>query len=103
MGNMEVNKSKTGNFSVINLTGRLDTSNYGELEKKLIEMIDSGEKEIIVNCSGLIYISSSGLRVMLVALKKITSVGGKFFLLWSAGQYKGDFRNCRIYLNLQHF
>jgi anti-anti-sigma factor len=77
---MEVNESKTGTFSVINLTGRLDTSNYGELEKKLFELIDKGEQEIIVNCSGLIYISSSGLRVLLMALKKITSVRGKFYL-----------------------
>ncbi len=77
---MEVTDTKKGNFLVINLSGRLDTSNYGELEKKLIGFIDAGEKEIAVDCSGLIYISSSGLRVLLMALKKITSAGGKFHL-----------------------
>ncbi len=77
---MEINESKKGDFFVIHLAGRLDTSNYGELEKKLISFIEGGEKQIIVECSGLVYISSSGLRVLLMALKKITAAGGKFHL-----------------------
>ena len=77
---MEIKKSKTGSYWLINLTGRLDTSNYGELEKSLTELIESGENELAVDCSGLVYISSSGLRVFLMALKKITQSAGKFHL-----------------------
>lgn len=77
---MEVKDSKSGNFLVLDLAGRLDTSNYGELEKKLIDVIENGEKNIVINCSGLNYISSSGLRVFLMALKKITNAGGQFHL-----------------------
>ncbi len=77
---MELKEFKKGNFLVINLIGRVDTSNYTELEKKIIEFIDGGEKEIVVNFSDLVYMSSSGLRVLLMALKKITAIGGKFHL-----------------------
>jgi anti-anti-sigma factor len=77
---MEVHEKKTGNYLVISLSGRLDSSNYGELEKKLFGFIEDGEVQIVVDCTGLIYISSSGLRVLLMALKKLTSVGGKFYL-----------------------
>jgi len=77
---MEVHEKKTGNYLVISLSGRLDSSNYGELEKKLFGFIEGGEVQIVVDCTGLIYISSSGLRVLLMALKKLTSVGGKFYL-----------------------
>ncbi len=77
---MEVHENKTGNYLVINLTGRLDSSNYRELEEKIFGFIESGEEQIVVDCSGLIYISSSGLRVLLMSLKKITSVKGKFYL-----------------------
>ena len=77
---MEVNEKKTGNYLVISLSGRLDSSNYGELEKKLFGFIEAGEVQIVVDCTGLVYISSSGLRVLLMALKKLTSVGGKFYL-----------------------
>ncbi len=77
---MELNQIKKGRYLVIELNGRLDTSNYGEFEKSLLEVIDKGEKEIAVNCSGLNYISSSGLRVFLMALKKIKLEGGHFHL-----------------------
>lgn len=77
---MELQESKVGSFSVVDLEGRLDTSNFGELEKMLVGFIDRGEKEIVVNCAGLIYVSSSGLRVLLMVLKKITATGGKFHL-----------------------
>lgn len=77
---MGAKESKIGNFLVLDLSGRLDTSNYGELEKNLLEVIERGEKNIVINCSDLHYISSSGLRVFLMALKKITGAGGRFSL-----------------------
>jgi anti-anti-sigma factor len=77
---MGVKESKKGSFLVLDLSGRLDTSNYGELEKNLLEVIERGEKNIVINCSELHYISSSGLRVFLMALKKITGAGGRFHL-----------------------
>ncbi len=77
---MAIKEGKKGNFLVMDLSGRLDTSNYGELEKNLLEVMERGEKDIAINCSDLHYISSSGLRVFLMALKKITSSGGRFHL-----------------------
>lgn len=77
---MELKETKKGNYLIIYLPSRLDTSNYTQLENKLIGIIDGGEKDIIVDCSGLVYISSSGLRVLLMALKKITGINGKFHL-----------------------
>lgn len=77
---MEITESKTGSFVVLDLAGRLDTLNFGKLEQKLLALIENGEKYITINCSGLVYISSSGLRVFLLALKKIRAAGGKFHL-----------------------
>jgi anti-anti-sigma factor len=50
------------------------------LEKKLMELIDSNHTKILVDCSKMDYISSSGLRILLMALKKITLMKGKFVL-----------------------
>lgn len=77
---MEVTNSKKDNFLVIGVIGRLDTSNYAELEAELLGFIESGEKHIVLDCSGLSYVSSSGLRVMLMALKKTTALNGNFHL-----------------------
>jgi len=77
---MEINEQVTDQCLIIGITGRLDTTNYSILEKKLMELIDSNHTKILVDCSKMDYISSSGLRILLMALKKITLVKGKFVL-----------------------
>lgn len=77
---MEINIQKQDSISVLALTGRLDTTNYGELEKKINELIASNEIKIIVDCHNLDYVSSSGLRIFLMGLKKINAANGRFVL-----------------------
>jgi anti-sigma B factor antagonist len=75
---MEIIESKSGNFTIVELNGRLDTTNYSQVEKKLLEMVEKGENKILVDFKNLEYISSSGLRVLLMILKKVTSLKGAF-------------------------
>lgn len=74
---MEFKESQSGDFRVIDLEGKLLTSQHEELQKRLLGIIEGGEKKIVINCTGLTYISSSGLRILLVVLKKITAAGGE--------------------------
>jgi anti-anti-sigma factor len=46
----------------------------------MMEVIDSGCTRLILDCSGLNYISSSGLRVFLIVQKKMTGIKGQFRL-----------------------
>lgn len=66
---MELSFEKQGSITIIGLNGRLDTSNYTQFENKLLEEISQGSS-VLIDCAGLDYISSSGLRVLLLALKK---------------------------------
>ena len=77
---MELNEQKTSQCVILGITGRHDTTNYNVLEKKLLELIDDHNEKILVECSKMDYVSSSGLRILLMALKKITMVKGKFVL-----------------------
>ena len=65
---------------VIEIEGRLDTTNFGQLEKKIMDHIDAGKIDILVDCTHMDYVSSSGLRIFLMSLKKITSLNGQFVL-----------------------
>jgi len=65
---------------VIEIEGRLDTTNFGQFEQKIMGRINDGKINILVNCSKMDYVSSSGLRVFLMALKKLTSLNGRFAL-----------------------
>ncbi|MEI6890424.1 MAG: STAS domain-containing protein [Bacteroidales bacterium] len=77
---MELIEKNTEKCIIIGIKGRLDTINYSILEKRLMELLDQNVTKIMVNCSQMDYVSSSGLRILLMALKRITMVKGKFVL-----------------------
>ena len=77
---MEINELTNDETTIIGIEGRLDTTNYGILENKLMSLIDGGQVKIIMDCSKMEYISSSGLRVFLLGLKKITIMKGRFMI-----------------------
>ena len=77
---MELTEKNTDKCMIIGIKGRLDTINYSILEKRLMELIDKNTSKILVNCSQMDYVSSSGLRILLMALKRITMLKGKFVL-----------------------
>jgi anti-sigma B factor antagonist len=77
---MNIKKEKIGDFSILKINGRVDTVHSSVLEGEVNQELDSGEKNLIFNCSEMDYISSSGLRVFLVTQKKITPINGKLYL-----------------------
>lgn len=77
---MNIKKERMGDFTILRIKGRIDTINSSALEAEVNELFDSGEKNLIFNCSEMDYISSSGLRVFLVAQKKAISIKGKLYL-----------------------
>ncbi len=77
---MNITKEKSDGFSILNINGRIDTVHSAALEKEVKELFDSGESNVILNCKGINYISSSGLRVFLIAQKRTLSVKGKLYL-----------------------
>jgi anti-sigma B factor antagonist len=77
---MEIKQVKHGEITLLNLIGRLDANTSGELESVLIPMIDGGEKKLILDFSALDYISSAGLRLLLLAAKKLRNNKGEIIL-----------------------
>ena len=63
-----INKVKENEKLTLFLIGRLDTSSSPQLEYELKESLD-GVKELVLDLSELTYISSSGLRVLLLGYK----------------------------------
>lgn len=61
-------------------TGRIDGSNALAHEKELLALLVGDVKSISVDLSELDYISSAGLRVLLVTAKAAKARGGKLVL-----------------------
>jgi len=75
---MEITQS--GDIALVLVDAKFDTSTSGEIGQKLIDLIDSGSKKMLVDFSKTEYISSAGLRVMLVVAKRLQQGGGKMTL-----------------------
>ena len=73
---MEISTKTAGNANVICLSGRLDAYAANDVEKKLDSLIASQQVYLVVNLSGLEYISSSGLRVLLAGIKRVKKEQG---------------------------
>lgn len=72
-------QEQDGKF-VATLSGELDTAAALETENALSSLLHSEGKDIVIDCTELEYISSSGLRVLLSILKKAKSVGSRVVL-----------------------
>jgi len=71
---MEISQEVNGSQMNVVLTGRLDTSTAPSLEEKLGANLD-GITELRFEFSGLDYLSSAGLRVLLAAQKTMNKQG----------------------------
>ena len=71
---MTINKNKDGAALTLSVEGRLDTMTSPELEAVLKEELD-GVEALTFDFSGLDYISSAGLRVLLSAQKRMNAQG----------------------------
>lgn len=78
--NMEIATQIKEKYTIVFIDGRLDTTNYQDLEKELQLLVGENINNLIINCEKLNYVSSSGLRVFLMFLKKIKAMNGKFLI-----------------------
>jgi anti-anti-sigma factor len=64
----------------LHLKGRIESMSASEIQREIGELILSGERRFIIDFEGVNYISSSGLRVFLVAQKQLSKAGGEIIL-----------------------
>ena len=73
---MTINVERDFELVTLEITGRLDTTTAPNLESAINELLED-TKELVFDMSGVEYISSAGIRVLLGAYKKINSAQGK--------------------------
>lgn len=77
---MNLQTTSFRDHTLVCIDGRLDTLTAIDFEKQIMALLDKGCRSLILDCSELHYISSSGLRSFLVIQKKMKSQQGRFFL-----------------------
>lgn len=69
-----------GDLCHLILRGRLDGLTVGQVEERFLQLVDEGVQRFVCDMTELEYISSAGLRFMLLSVKKTRAVQGKIAL-----------------------
>lgn len=70
-----------GGISRVDVNGYLDAHTFDEFESSLIDLFDEGEYKIIVDMSGVPYISSAGAGVFIWAHQQAQNNAGDIVIL----------------------
>lgn len=73
---MEITQEQIGTITVVALKGRLDAGTSKGVEDALLKLIDEGAHRMTVDMAQLDYISSVGLRVLILAAKRVKPLAG---------------------------
>lgn len=78
---MNLEQERREDMLVLRPRGRLDSSSSPEMERIISEQLDAGIQRLVLDFTSLDYISSAGLRVVLLAGKKLRATKGKMVLV----------------------
>ncbi len=73
---MEISTRQVGKTTVVAVAGTIDALNASDLTAALLERISAGDVHLVVDLSGVDFMSSSGLRSILAGLKESRQRGG---------------------------
>jgi anti-sigma B factor antagonist len=73
---LEITPQMVDGILVLHLEGELDTYNCGQLRSGVVEQVEQGHNQIIVDMSGVEYIDSTGLGSLVGGLKRVSERGG---------------------------
>ena len=77
---MKTNIEQLEDKYLVTLEGELDTAAAAEVEKTLQPLYTTNGKDVVIDCEGLEYIASSGLRILISLLKGAKAGGSKVVL-----------------------
>jgi anti-anti-sigma factor len=98
---MEISEDRKTDAVVLALSGKLDETTAKTFEEKLLSQIESGERRFVINLAQLDYISSSGLRVFLIAAKRLIPRTARSCCVRSGSSQRGV-RHSRVFVYFFH-
>lgn len=77
---MQILEEKSDDVIIVMIDDHLDTVTAPDFERRLLGLVDAGERRLMIDCSALAYVNSAGLKVFLIAAKKLDAAGGRMAL-----------------------
>jgi anti-sigma B factor antagonist len=77
---MEISEEARAGVTVVTARGRLDGASSGEFAERLDKVVSSGQPRVVVDFAEVDFVSSAGLRAVLMLVKKVKAANGAFAL-----------------------
>ena len=74
---MEISQQREGDVVVLRPVGQLDNETSLAFQTQLMEAVGEGSGRVLIDFTGVDYISSAGLRALMTASKKTKAGGGR--------------------------
>jgi anti-anti-sigma factor len=75
-GRMNIQVNTVGNVSVVLIDGKVHQENISAFRKKLLDLVEDGKVNIVIDMIASDYISSIGLTTVVDLKKKVNNIGG---------------------------
>lgn len=79
-GVVSVKEDSKGDVLILRFQGRLDAMSTPDAEKMVFQHISQGQNKLLLDFSGVDYISSAGMRMLLATTKKLKIQAGQLVL-----------------------
>jgi anti-sigma B factor antagonist len=73
---MKIQERREDKWQILEVTGRVDSLTAPQLDAAFKQLIDDGSRWLGIDLSGVEYLSSAGLRVLLATLKAVRAMAG---------------------------
>ena len=77
---MNISETRSGDVIQIKIDGRVDTTTSPQLQNAILQAFQKGSK-LVLDFSDVEYVSSAGLRALLIGQKTANSKGGSMTLV----------------------
>jgi anti-anti-sigma factor len=77
---MNLEQETRGDVCIFRPVGRLDSATSPTLEQAVVECLEAGSRRIVFDLDQMEYVSSAGLRVILLAGKRLRGTNGRLVL-----------------------
>ncbi|MEI2417112.1 STAS domain-containing protein [Orrella sp. JC864] len=88
---MSLATEKSADVLVVMPEGQIHSANATGIEAELMAQVDKGERKMVMDLARLEFISSAGLRVLLVLAKRLKQEGGALVLCGLSPQVREVF------------
>lgn len=72
----DIVQRKVGGVLIIEVAGHLNSTTSPDFQSIILGEIAGGASRILIDCAQLVYISSAGLRALMLAVRELKPIGG---------------------------